>query len=133
MAWKFPAAQAVARVRRIETAVGRTGLLVPVAHLDPVEVAGVTVTRASLHNPAHAAALGVRLGDHVLVRRAGDVIPQVGAGRGRGEGRTDRSERGCRLWACPPSGPPFPSSVPVPGLPPLILSSLRRCCTPSPS
>ena len=60
------------------------GQLIPVAELEPVEVGGVTVGRASLHNLGHVAALGLRVGDKVLIKRAGDVIPQVCAGRQAG-------------------------------------------------
>jgi DNA ligase (NAD+) len=76
-AYKFPPRRATSRVREIEVQVGRTGALTPVAHLEPVQIGGVEVKRASLHNPRQVEELDVRIGDTVLVERAGDVIPQV--------------------------------------------------------
>ncbi len=76
-AYKFPARKEETTVRDIVVQVGRTGRLTPVALMDPVEVGGVTVTRASLHNPALIADLGVDIGDRVRIKRAGDVIPDV--------------------------------------------------------
>ena len=76
-AYKFPARKEVTRVTDIVVQVGRTGRLTPVALLEPVEVAGVTVSRASLHNPEEIERLGVGVGDSVRVKRAGDVIPDV--------------------------------------------------------
>ncbi|AQL42675.1 DNA ligase (NAD(+)) LigA [Halorientalis sp. IM1011] len=76
-AYKFPARKEVTRVTDIVVQVGRTGRLTPVALLDPVEVAGVTVSRASLHNPEEIQRLGVGVDDSVRVKRAGDVIPDV--------------------------------------------------------
>ncbi|RXK50284.1 NAD-dependent DNA ligase LigA [Halorientalis pallida] len=78
-AYKFPAREEVTRVTDIVVQVGRTGRLTPVALLDPVEVSGVTVSRASLHNPEEIERLGVGVGDSVRVKRAGDVIPDVSA------------------------------------------------------
>ncbi len=77
IAYKFPAEEAVTRVREIAVQVGRTGTLTPVAILDPVEVSGVTVSRATLHNEDEVRRKDVRIGDWVVVRRAGEVIPEV--------------------------------------------------------
>jgi len=77
IAYKFAARQATTVVRSIEVYVGRTGKLTPVAVLEPVSVGGVTVTNASLHNQDEVDRKDVRVGDTVLVQRAGDVIPEV--------------------------------------------------------
>jgi DNA ligase (NAD+) len=77
IAFKFPAHQEQTVIENIEVQVGRTGTLTPVAHLKPVNIAGVTVTRATLHNEDEIARLGVEIGDTVLVERSGDVIPKV--------------------------------------------------------
>ncbi len=99
-AWKFRAEEAVTRLIDIEIQVGRTGKLTPVARLEPVFVGGVTVSSATLHNEDELLRKDVRPGDMVIVRRAGDVIPEVA----RSLGRSD-SKRGKRFE--------FPVNCPV--------------------
>ncbi len=77
IAYKFPAEQAETRVRDITVHVGRTGALTPVADLEPVRVSGVIVRHATLHNEDEMRRKDVRIGDHVIVQRAGEVIPEV--------------------------------------------------------
>ena len=77
VAYKFPAQQATTVIRKIEVSVGRTGALTPTALLDPVEIAGATISRATLHNADEIERLDVREGDTVVVERAGDVIPHI--------------------------------------------------------
>lgn len=77
ISYKFAARQATTKLKDIILQVGRTGAMTPVAILDPVEVAGVTITRTTLHNADEIERLDVRIGDWVLVERSGDVIPKV--------------------------------------------------------
>lgn len=77
IAFKFPAQQATSVLREIELGIGRTGVITPVAILDPVSLSGTTVSRASLHNWDQVERLGIQIGDTVLVEKAGEIIPQV--------------------------------------------------------
>lgn len=77
IAWKFPPRKSFTRVKSIEVQVGRTGKLTPIAILEPVNIGGVEVRRASLHNQSEIDEKDIRIGDRVIVERAGDVIPQV--------------------------------------------------------
>lgn len=77
ISYKFPAAQAETKLLKIEVQVGKSGKLTPVAHLEPVQLAGTTVARASLHNFDEVARKDVRIGDTVIVEKAGEIIPQV--------------------------------------------------------
>ncbi len=77
IAYKYPARQATTRVLDIIVQVGRTGALTPVALLEPVQLAGTTVARATLHNEDEIKRLGVRVGDYVLIEKSGEIIPKV--------------------------------------------------------
>ena len=77
IAYKYPARQATTRVLAIHVQVGRTGALTPVANLEPVLLAGTTVSRATLHNEDEIKRLGLRLGDWVLIEKSGEIIPKV--------------------------------------------------------
>ncbi len=119
-AWKFKAEEALTRLIEIEIQVGRTGRLTPVAKLEPVFVGGVTVSSATLHNEDELIKKDVRPGDSVIVRRAGDVIPEVLRSLGApGGNRGDRFE--------------FPETCPVCGGPVAREedASAYRCMNPS--
>ena len=101
LAYKFAATQATTKVLDIAVNVGRTGAVTPMAVMEPVEVGGVTVSRATLHNEDEVARKDVRVGDTVLVQRAGDVIPEVV--------KVIIEER-------PPDAQPFTDAQPLPGV-----------------
>lgn len=106
IAYKFPPRQAVTTIDDIVLQVGRTGAITPVAQLQPVEVSGVIVSRASLHNWDEIARLDVRIGDRVVVERAGDVIPDVVrvlSEQRRGEERTLPLPENCPVCGGPVS------------------------------
>jgi DNA ligase (NAD+) len=107
IAHKFPAEEAMTRVRAIEWQVGRTGALTPVARLDPVFVGGATVANATLHNIDELQRKDVRVGDAVVLRRAGDVIPEV-------------------VRAIPEQRPPGTEPVVLPGQCPVCGSEVER-------
>ena len=104
VACKFPPEEAVTEVLDIEVQVGRTGALTPVARLKPVLVGGVTVTNATLHNADEVQRKDVRAGDTVIVRRAGDVIPEVA--RVLPESRPQETHRFSMPDSCPVCGSP---------------------------
>jgi DNA ligase (NAD+) len=95
IAYKFPPEERTTVLRSIDVHTGRTGIVTPFANLEPVHVSGVTITTATLHNEDEVARKDVRVGDHVIVRRAGDVIPEV-----VGPVQSKR-RRGARRWRFP--------------------------------
>jgi DNA ligase (NAD+) len=109
IAYKFPPEERTTRLRRIEVHTGRTGIVTPFAVLEPVQVGGVTITTATLHNEDEVARKDVREGDTVIVRRAGDVIPEV-----VGPVLSTR-RKGARRWrfpaTCPSCGTPLVRAV----------------------
>jgi DNA ligase (NAD+) len=86
IAYKFPARQVTTRLLGVESYIGRTGAVTPVARLEPVELSGTTVARASVHNWDIVARLGLGAGDRVLLEKAGEIIPQILAVTEKGEG-----------------------------------------------
>ncbi len=105
IAHKFPAQEQSTTVEAIEIQIGRTGAATPVARLKPVHVAGVIVTNATLHNADQIARLDVRVGDTVIVRRAGDVIPEVPAVV------ADQRPPGTQAWQMPTQCPVCGSQI----------------------
>ncbi|MDZ7790009.1 MAG: NAD-dependent DNA ligase LigA [Xanthomonadales bacterium] len=105
IAHKFPAQEEITRLLAIEVQVGRTGALTPVARLDPVFVGGVTVTNATLHNADEVRRKDVRPGDYVVVRRAGDVIPEIV------RSIPERREQALEQWQMPDRCPECGSAV----------------------
>jgi DNA ligase (NAD+) len=105
VAHKFSAQEQLTKVVDIEVQVGRTGKLTPVARLEPVFVSGVTVSNATLHNEDYIKALELRVGDTVIVRRAGDVIPQIVAVL------AERRPQDARRFVMPPQCPVCGSAV----------------------
>jgi DNA ligase (NAD+) len=77
IAYKFPAEEVVTKLLDIELSVGRTGVVTPTAVLEPVRVAGTTVQRASLHNEDYIREKDIKIGDEVVIKKAGDIIPEV--------------------------------------------------------
>ncbi len=105
VAHKYPAQEELTQVTGIDVQVGRTGKITPVARLAPVFVGGVTVSNATLHNEDYIRSLGLMIGDTVIVRRAGDVIPQVVSVL------PDRRPKGARVFAMPTACPVCGSHV----------------------
>lgn len=104
LAWKFPAQEVSTVLISVDEQVGRTGALTPVARLEPVKVGGVTVSNATLHNWNLVKALNLHVGDTVIIRRAGDVIPQL-----MGADESKRDELAAKInvpTACPCCGSP---------------------------
>ncbi len=123
IAYKFAAEQATTRIRDISVQVGRTGVLTPVAELEPVFLAGSTISRATLHNEEEIQRKDIRIGDRVTIEKGGDVIPKVVS--------VDLSKRPYRtviLGICPPICPSCGTSVVrVPGEVAVRCPNEERC------
>lgn len=105
ISYKFQAEQALSRLTSIDFQVGRTGAVTPVANLEPVQLAGTTVKRASLHNADQISMLDVRIGDHVYVEKGGEIIPKiVGVAKER---RAESGEPFSFITHCPECGTPL--------------------------
>ncbi|MFB6214642.1 MAG: NAD-dependent DNA ligase LigA, partial [Candidatus Bipolaricaulia bacterium] len=104
IAYKFPPERARTKIRDIEVGVGRTGALTPVAKLEPVDIKGATISRASLHNQDEIDEKDIRIGDEVIIQRAGDVIPEVI--KPIPEERTGEEEKFRLPDSCPVCGQP---------------------------
>ncbi len=125
IAYTFAAERARSVVRAIDVQVGRTGVMTPVALLDPVELAGTTVSRASLHNADMIETLDLRVGDHVFIQKAGEVIPQVVS-----VDATARAPEAARFTMpvnCPSCGTPIVRDLRDADKPELGLESATRC------
>ena len=125
IAFKFAAERARTIVREILIQVGRTGTLTPVAVLDPVELAGTTVSRASLHNADMIALLDVRVGDAVIIQKAGEIIPQVMSVDP--SERHDQSAPFAMPEVCPSCGTKVTSRMREEGKPELGFEAATRC------
>jgi DNA ligase (NAD+) len=125
MAFKFAAEQARTKLRDIVVQVGRTGALTPVAVLDPVPLAGTTVSRASLHNVDMIESLDVRIGDEVFIQKAGEVIPQV-VGVDAAS-RTGHEKKFQMPAACPSCGTPVVRVLRDADKPELGMEAATRC------
>jgi DNA ligase (NAD+) len=125
IAFKFKAEQARTKVRAIVVQVGRTGALTPVASLDPVELAGTTVSRASLHNADMIETLDVRIGDHVFIQKAGEVIPQVVSVDA--SARSGDEHKFAMPATCPSCGTPVARELRDPERPELGYGAATRC------
>ena len=125
IAFKFKAEQARTRLLAIDVQVGRTGTLTPVAWLEPVELAGSTVSRATLHNAGMIETLDVRVGDYVFIQKAGEVIPQVI--RVDVDSRTGKEERFQMPTVCPSCGTPVVREARDVARPELGLGAATRC------
>ncbi|HEY6459493.1 MAG TPA: NAD-dependent DNA ligase LigA, partial [Polyangiaceae bacterium] len=125
IAYKFAAEKARTKLRAIDVQVGRTGVLTPVAVLDPVELAGTTVSAASLHNADMIEQLDVRIGDHVFIQKAGEVIPQVMGVDAAS--RTGDETKFQMPAACPVCGTAVVRMLRDPEKPELGLGAATRC------
>jgi DNA ligase (NAD+) len=125
IAFKFKAEQARTRLLAIDVQVGRTGTLTPVAWLEPAVLAGTTVSRATLHNAGMIETLDVRVGDFVLIQKAGEVIPQVV--RVDVDARTGKEEKFRMPAVCPSCGTPVVRELRDPTKPELGFGAATRC------